>query len=519
MAAPPEGPARVATGTPASTSMPTPAAAMALTCNTVTPASVRTPPSTMSRPKATMSLFRTPSSRTATPPADEDGGDASQGQESHRRSTQTDDNSEQTWTMSFICKGAPGGQEFAQYTIDRNSITFGNLITMKSKLGYGARDYLYYKRRCGNAIATLNEIEYDVDANAMLSSNAEEREVRLVLSRDQITERNVEITPIKLPRMATVSEDFTDESINDYKVWLNNMHEEGQCMDFKDIYREDTVKTYKEWLRVQGQLDDISAYDNHRNHIDLLNSSQDSNPTPLLNLPSHARREKTLGNNSQKRKARGTIKGLAAMHKRSKQGSQKLKLQFSRLGGAAGENTRTFTDEIVVFTRKKALIIGVRTWRDIHEDVKKSIASDMMHKWDIEDNEENRKKIWTIANERYKGWRSTFSATYRAYTTYDERMRHKPEELDIVEWHYLVLYFGSEKFQRISNKNSQNRQNVKIHHLTGSKSFSQCSFEQRDPLTGDEPNDLELFMLRKVRMGDGQAKNLGMSMIMQAAKF
>ena len=69
------------------------------------------------------------------------------------------------------------------------------------------------------------------------------------------------------------------------------------------------------------------------------------------------------------------------------------------------------------------------------------------NKWDLENNEENRKKIWTIANERYKGWRSTLSATYRAYTTDDERMRHKPEELDIVEWHYLVMYFGSEEFQ------------------------------------------------------------------------
>jgi hypothetical protein len=28
--------------------------------------------------------------------------------------------------------------------------------------------------------------------------------------------------------------------------------------DFKDIQRDDTTKTYKEWLRVQGQLDDIS---------------------------------------------------------------------------------------------------------------------------------------------------------------------------------------------------------------------------------------------------------------------
>ena len=72
------------------------------------------------------------------------------------------------------------------------------------------------------------------------------------------------------------------------------------------------------------------------------------------------------------------MKGLVATHKRSRQGSQKLKLQFSRPRGAAGENTRTFIDEIVVFTRKKAPLIGVRTWRDIHEDVKKSIASDMM---------------------------------------------------------------------------------------------------------------------------------------------
>jgi len=67
--------------------------------------------------------------------------------------------------------------------------------------------------------------------------------------------------------------------------------------------------------------------------------------------------------------------------------------------------------------------------------------------WDIENNAENKRKICTIANERYKGWRSTLSATYKAYATYDERMGNKPEDLDIVEWHYLVLYFGSEEFQ------------------------------------------------------------------------
>ena len=130
------------------------------------------------------------------------------------------DSSEQTWTISFTCKGAPGGQQFAQYIIARDDLTFGNLITMKSNLGYRTRDYLYYKRS-DNSVATLNEIEYDVDANAMISSNAEEREVRLVLSRDQITERTVDIKPIKLPRtVLSNSEHSIDESLGDYKRGL-----------------------------------------------------------------------------------------------------------------------------------------------------------------------------------------------------------------------------------------------------------------------------------------------------------
>ena len=69
---------------------------------------------------------------------------------------------------------------------------------------------------------------------------------------------------------------------------------------------------------------------------------------------------------------------MKSISKRFKAGNQKLKVEFYRLGGAVGKNSRTFTDEIVVFTRKRAPLIGVRTWRDIHQDVKDSIISDMM---------------------------------------------------------------------------------------------------------------------------------------------
>ena len=68
-------------------------------------------------------------------------------------------------------------------------------------------------------------------------------------------------------------------------------------------------------------------------------------------------------------------------------------------------------------------------------------------RWDFENVDNAIEKILDIAKERYKGWRSTLSATYKAYNTYDERMRQKPEDLHPVEWHYMVLYFGTEKFQ------------------------------------------------------------------------
>jgi len=116
-------------------------------------------------------------------------------------------------------------------------------------------------------------------------------------------------------------------------------------------------------------------------------------------------------------------------------------------------------------------------------------------------------KIWDIARERYKGWRAALSATYRAYNTYAERIINKPEEINIVEWHYLLFYFSSDEFkvssskmyflkqalctnvafshmplvlilQKTSSQNSSNRKQQRTTHLMGSKNFSQCSYEQ-----------------------------------------
>ena len=62
-----------------------------------------------------------------------------------------------------------------------------------------------------------------------------------------------------------------------------------------------------------------------------------------------------------KKRGRGTLKGLKAINKRARAGNQKLEIEFLRLGGPVGENERTFVDEIVVFSRKRATLIGVRS--------------------------------------------------------------------------------------------------------------------------------------------------------------
>jgi hypothetical protein len=159
-----------------------------------------------------------------------------------------------------------------------------NLIVLKLQLGYRVRDYLYYKRRCGNA-ATLLELKVEDHVDAMIACNEAEKEVRLLLSKDQIIDEHVSITPLKVPRRRPIREmnlDEDEEPIDAYKDWLANMHRQnrftGKCHvvlfsiysrslctnicfidpDLKDIERDDTTKTYKEWLRVERLLDDIS---------------------------------------------------------------------------------------------------------------------------------------------------------------------------------------------------------------------------------------------------------------------
>ncbi|TVT97836.1 hypothetical protein EJB05_56892, partial [Eragrostis curvula] len=389
------------------------------------------------------------------------------------------------------CKGPNSKKrEFIEVELDRAEMSYLNLIRLKGKLGYSSRAYMFYKKRVRNDVASLVLIDYESDANAMIKDNERERKVRLLLTRDEPSNKQVSITPLKRPRETTSSKHpRREDPIDAYKVWLADLQDKANEQDaedeqedvdeqdkqphpkYRDDYRIETIKTYMEWLRLRRELSDILQY--VEEEIDGVRTpprdeNDESNPSHIK-WPSHAGHPKKKGKDTKE--------------------------------GPIEPNVRAFVDEVVSCSRKRTPLIGVTSWKDIKEKVKNSIVTDVLNKWTFPNNVNAKEKILDIASERYKGWRSTFSSTYKAYNTYDDRMRNKPDNVDIVEWHYLILYFGTEKFQKVSQTISENRKQQKVMHLMGSKPYSQYSQERRDPETGEEPSDMARFRMTHCRNG------------------
>uniref|UniRef100_A0A8I6X7Q4 Uncharacterized protein n=1 Tax=Hordeum vulgare subsp. vulgare TaxID=112509 RepID=A0A8I6X7Q4_HORVV len=176
----------------------------------------------------------------------------------------------------------------------------------------------------------------------------------------------------------------------------------------------------------------------------------------------------------QKKKGRGVLKGFKASKKRLANGSTKLNIAFSEtLGGTVGMNYRSFKDDVVVIMKRKLPLIGVRWWSDIHPTIHRLIVADIIDRWDLENTPNTEEKVLKIAKERYRE-----------------------------EWEWMIQYFGKDsKFQERSQKNTDNHKKQKTKHRIGSKSYSQVSFEKRNPETGEETDCITLWELTHTKNG------------------
>ncbi|KAH0716600.1 hypothetical protein KY290_012760 [Solanum tuberosum] len=112
----------------------------------------------------------------------------------------------------------------------------------------------------------------------------------------------------------------------------------------------------------------------------------------------------------------------------------------------------------------------------------------------------------------FRAWKARLHNHYCAYSTDEDRLSNRPEEVELEDWNYLVKYFGSEKFKVISERNKNNREKQITKHSCGTRSFAEVEESTRDPLSGeiDSPDKVwEIQHTRKSTSGErSQLKQL-----------
>ncbi|RCV43355.1 hypothetical protein SETIT_9G287900v2 [Setaria italica] len=251
---------------------------------------------------------------------------------------------------------------------DRKQVDFVWLLSLKEELGFGLQDYYYYKKRIGKANASVLAIDSTKDVECLLENmkSSEERKLRLIISKQEVVGA-ANITPLKRPRVNESDDvsDADDDSSNDHDI-----------------------DEYKDWPDAQDP--ECVAYNRGQaKPTEVREESNGSSDTPPQQWPTHARKpNQTKGG---KKVGQGCLKGLAAVAKRSKSGLEnKLKIEFSeKVGGPYGDNRRTFVDEVVLYTKQKAPLIGVRNWKaSVKEDIAESVMTSTSRKLSLAQSDE-----------------------------------------------------------------------------------------------------------------------------------
>lgn len=105
----------------------------------------------------------------------------------------------------------------------------------------------------------------------------------------------------------------------------------------------------------------------------------------------------------------------------------------------------------------------------------------------------------------FRAWKARLHNHYCAYSTDEDRLSNRPEDVELEDWKYLVKYFGSEKFKVISERNKNNREKQITKHSCGTSSFAEVEESTRDPLSGelDSPDKVwEIQHTRKSASGE-----------------
>ncbi|XP_075109326.1 uncharacterized protein LOC107828463 isoform X5 [Nicotiana tabacum] len=180
----------------------------------------------------------------------------------------------------------------------------------------------------------------------------------------------------------------------------------------------------------------------------------------------------------QMRKGRGKTRGFLIQKKRKNNLNGKLEVIIPPDRTiAVGPGANNFVAELSVTVDQNAKH-DVKTWKKVSDLAKERIVAHMLDAFEITDTQHTRETILHTANNLYRYRRSRLHDHFKKFATKEERLQNIPEDVTEVEWKFLVDYFDSDPFKRMSARNKINKAKQGINHICGRKSFGAISFEE-----------------------------------------
>ncbi|XP_073107436.1 uncharacterized protein [Elaeis guineensis] len=99
----------------------------------------------------------------------------------------------------------------------------------------------------------------------------------------------------------------------------------------------------------------------------------------------------------------------------------------------------------------------------------------------------------------YRGWRNRLHDLYKKFRTDEERLANIPEDVTPEDWKYMMAYFSSDAFQKVSKRNAANRAKLVTKHTCGTRSYAEVEESTRDPETGEKALPDQVWLIQHTK--------------------
>ncbi|KAL5731843.1 hypothetical protein ACHQM5_004533 [Ranunculus cassubicifolius] len=173
------------------------------------------------------------------------------------------------------------------------------------------------------------------------------------------------------------------------------------------------------------------------------------------------------------------VRGASTLPKVFKQGrDSKLQLIWDDDKPVAPKkHPSMFAGSIGVIMAKARRYDWTKRWEEQTEENREHLWTELKKVWELD---ENKKEVTLdeIAKDQFRDKKCKWKKDhFTPYTTYEERMNAKPEQLTAQEWNSLVQFWDTQAHIVVATRNKANRARQVGQHATGRISFAQLRNE------------------------------------------